>query len=545
MMISEFIIKKCVEHRVKHIFGVPGDYVLDLCDTITRPDNQVKFINTCNELNAGYAADAYARLKGLGVVVVTYGVGSLSLVNAVAGAHAENVPLLIISGAPAHGKLQRNAELHHMVNGYDTPFNIFKHITVARYQIEESQYAAEQINQAVTECRRKSQPVYLEIPEDYFIKPVVGTGYSRTVNDLPEVETDLREAVRLIMSTIEKSKRPLLFVGRSIVNTVGQSKVLDLIERISCPFITMITDKGVLPEDHSNFLGMWFGDANSSTVKRVFEETDLVINLGAEFNELNASGYEKIFKAKDTIHIEEHKFIHQAKEFNVCSQQVIDKLLSQSMTPKDTQLGIQLSKGIKTIGPTSGKLTTDRFFECLSSYLSEDDIVIADMGASLFGSVNMPFPKNISFIAQPFYGSIGYSIPAAIGASLAEPNRRVIVLVGDGALQVTMQAISTLLKFACRPILFVLNNDGYTIERIIKDGIFNDIQAWHYHKLPLLFGGKKGVCISSIAQLISSLNKLNNRTALTLLEVKIPKEDPGTIMGKLIGPAAKLSESST
>jgi indolepyruvate decarboxylase len=211
LTVGEYLCDRVKSLGVDQVFGVPGDYVLEFMDVMLR--SPLELVCTCNELNAGYAADAYARIKGLGAVCITYGVGGLSLVNAVVGAYAERVPLIVISGAPNRSLRQRNLLLHHTTGDYNLQLSIMEKATVAAVSLTDASQAANQIEQTLAACLHHKRPVYIEIPMDLVNQPCPpATNMIQQPAKLTD-ENSLLEAVEEAVSLLEKAERPVILAG--------------------------------------------------------------------------------------------------------------------------------------------------------------------------------------------------------------------------------------------------------------------------------------------------------------------------------------------
>src|SRR6187431_1832632 len=164
LTIGQYLINQLYAHGVRHVFGIPGDYVLGFYDQLFR--SKLKVINTCDEQGAGFAADAYARVRGLGAVCVTYCVGGLKVANTTAEAFAEKSPVVIISGAPGVKERERNPLLHHKVREFDTQAKVFQQLTVASTVLNDPQTAFQEIDRVLHAALRYKRPVYIELPRD-------------------------------------------------------------------------------------------------------------------------------------------------------------------------------------------------------------------------------------------------------------------------------------------------------------------------------------------------------------------------------------------
>jgi indolepyruvate decarboxylase len=216
--VSSYIIQRLYECGVNHIFGIPGDYVLGFYNQLLH-SNKLKIINTCDELAAALAADAYARVKGFGALCITYCVGGLKVVNATAQAYAEKSPVAVISGAPGTKERTKNP-LHHMVRDYETQHRIFEHITVASTILNNSRTAAAEIDRVLSMALRYRRPVYIELPRDMVSSPI--SDISTSVNYSYEEQIDpmaMAESVEEATSMINSSQNPVIIQLLHMKNT--------------------------------------------------------------------------------------------------------------------------------------------------------------------------------------------------------------------------------------------------------------------------------------------------------------------------------------
>jgi indolepyruvate decarboxylase len=248
--VSSFLIKRLYDYGGRHIFGVPGDFVLGFYQQLTQ-SNKLKIINTCDEQGVAFAADAYARINGLGVVCVTYCVGGLKVVNATAQAFAEKSPLVVISGAPGINERIKNPLLHHKVRDFDTQQRIFEHMTVDSIMLDDSRTAAKDIDRVLSSAIRYKRPVYIELPRDKLSTPIYQEQYSETTKQ-KEYETDIdsmQEALEEATAMINSSKQPVIIAGVEIHRFGLQDKLLQLADKTSIPVVSTILSKSVISED--------------------------------------------------------------------------------------------------------------------------------------------------------------------------------------------------------------------------------------------------------------------------------------------------------
>ncbi len=531
MTVGAYLLKRLEQLGVKHIFGVPGDFVLGFFDQIV--ESNIELVNTCNELNAGYAADGYGRINGIGAISTTYDVGELSALNAMAGSYAEYVPVVSITGSPTTFDRAQSSILHHTLGDYNIPFDIYKKVSVAAEILLDPKLAPSQIDNTLRACITQKRPVYFVLPADVAqqtCEEPVGVISPTPIKSNPDV---LKEAIDETVALLKSAKKPAILAGVEIQRFGLQKNLLKLLEKTGYPFATMLLGKTSLPEDHPQFIGLYEGVSSREYVKKRIEDSDALLSFGAIMSDLNLGGFtanlndEKFIKARmGRIKVKNHYFL------DVNLEEYIDGLIKKlpQGSPKDFDVRpasegcVHRSSEKFTVQPNK-KLTFERFFDWMAHFIPENSIVVAEVGSAIFGASEVLMPKNTTFIGQAFYGSIGYSVGAVLGACMAAPKKRVIAFIGDGSFQLTAQEISTVIRHKLKPIIFLINNDGYTIERLIHDGPYNDIQPWKYHKLPEVFGNGKGYDVHTEGELEEVLKKVEKNDVLSLVEIHFERLD--------------------
>ena len=532
LTVGEYLAKRLKEIGANKIFGVVGDYVLGLMDVLLK--NDIQLIATCNELNAGYAADAHARLNGVSVACVTYNVGGLSLVNAVAGAYSELVPMIVISGAPSTTQQRQNLLLHHTVVNYNLQLNIFEKITVAAVGITSPHLAARQIDNTIAACLRERRPVYLEIPSDMVDQPCP---VMETV-DLPlDPIIDrqaLSEAVEEAVELLEQSERPIILAGVELHRYGIGDLLSNLLDKTGYPFTTTLLGKSIISEMHPQFIGSYAGTLSPEYVRQRVETADCILCLGAFMSDINLGGYTAQLPEENLINANSDKVKIKHHFYHPVSLPAFIVGLTNKLQAKSTELldikpaKDSLPSNFEVIA--SQKLTNTRFYSRINRFIEElesPSIVIAETGDALIATIDLVLYGNTQYIGQALYTSIGYAVPACLGAAIAEPERRPIVLVGDGAFQMTAQELSTIIRHQLNPIFFLINNDGYTIERAIHEGSYNDIQPWKYHQLPQVFGSRGLSCQARTeGELEQALEKAKyHDNGLSFIEIHLDRLD--------------------
>jgi TPP-dependent 2-oxoacid decarboxylase len=296
--IGSYLIQRLYDHNIRHIFGVPGDFVLGFYQELIQ-SNKLKVINTCDEQGAAFAADAYARINGLGVVCVTYCVGGLKTVNATAQAFAEKSPLVVISGAPGIKERRKNPLLHHKVRDFDTQQKIFEHVTIDSVIIDNPRTAAKDIDRVLSSATRYQRLVYIELPRDKVSLPIHQEQYvdrsttsSKTAKIDGEYETDMgsmQEALAEATAMINSSKQPVIIAGVEIHRFGLQDKLLKLTYNTNIPVVATVLSKSVISEDHPSYLGVYEGAMGRQSVREYVESSDCLILLGALMTDINFS----------------------------------------------------------------------------------------------------------------------------------------------------------------------------------------------------------------------------------------------------------------
>ncbi|HSL05507.1 MAG TPA: thiamine pyrophosphate-binding protein [Nitrospiraceae bacterium] len=523
--VAEYLLTRLKEIGVDHLFGVPGDFVLGFFNQVLK--SNLQYVGTCNELNAAYAADGYARIRGIGAFASTYGVGELSALNGVAGAFAERVPVVVITGSPATANFRTRPLLHHTLGDYQIPLRIYENITAASTQLVTADTAPAEIDRVLSACLSHQQPVYISLPSDVVMMTCHRPNAFLFPTPAPSDQDALGEAIKEALGMLDQAQKPVVIAGVELIRFKLQQAFAGLLDKTGFPFVTMMLGKTVLSEHHPQFIGLFEGDRSRDYVRKRVESADCVLQLGAWMTDLNTGGFTTHLDDSKTISANIHsvKIKHHYYK-NVYLHDFILGLTEKLARREAETLEIQCAtdgcvhrhtEPYRPNAPTP--LTIKRFFDRVSHFIEQDSIVIAETGVSLFSAAEMLMPDGVTFIGQTFYGSIGYTVGATLGASMASQDRRTVLFVGDGSFQVTGQDLSTMIRNHLKPIIFLINNDGYTIERVICDRPYNDIQPWHYHKLVDVFGGGVGLEVRTEGELEDALGKAVTTDGLVFIEI--------------------------
>ena len=529
--VAQYLLFRLKEIGVDHLFGVPGDFVLGFFNQVLK--SGLMYVGTCNELNAAYAADGYARIRGIGAFASTYGVGELSAINGVAGAFAERVPVVVITGSPATINFRTRPLLHHTLGDYQIPLRIYEKITAASTELVSAESAPAEIDRVLSACLSHQQPVYISIPSDMvmmkckppnaFVFPMLG----------PSDQDALGEAIKEAVKMLNKAQKPVVIGDVELIRFKLQKEFAGFLDKTGFPYVTMMLGKTVLSEHHPQFIGLFEGERSRDYVRNRVESADCILQLGALMTDLNTGGFTTNLDDSKTIsaNIRSVKIKHHYFQ-NVHLHDFILGLTKKLPQRDPATLEIEcasdscIHRYTEPYQPEAQKtLTIKRFFDRMSHFIEDNSIVIAETGVSLFSAAEMLMPEGVTFIGQTFYGSIGYTVGATLGAGMAAPQRQAVLFVGDGSFQVTCQDISTMIRNRLRPVIFLINNDGYTIERVICDRPYNDIQPWHYHKLVDVFGGGLGLDVRTEGELEDALGKAAKADGLVFIEIHTGRLD--------------------
>ncbi|CRX39047.1 alpha-keto acid decarboxylase family protein [Estrella lausannensis] len=538
MTVGEYLLKRLQDFGVMHMFGIPGDYNLKFVKMLE--NHPIQFINTTRENTAGYMADAYGRAKGLGACLITYGVG-INIANAASQAFAESSPLVIISGAAGKKELERSVYLHHLINPEEqehkerTQENILKNVTVDRAILSDPHTCLAEIDRVLLSAYRKKKPVYIELPRDIVDQPI-GKAPSLRHEDPLSDPSALNEATLEIKTLLSESSKPVIWVGHEVQRFGLSDQLLQFAEKLKIPIVTSLMAKGTVSERHPLFAGVYQGAMSRPKVIEFVEETDLILSFGLLLTDVDTG----IFTAKtDKDHFilaygDELRIGHHHYQ-SIYLKDLLTNLLKTTWPAKFAHsypVAIE-RKSNRFTAQKNRKLTVQRTLDCLESHLGVEDILAADIGDSLFGSTDMLVEKE-GYLSCSYFANMGFCLPGAIATKFARPERRIVALVGDGAFQMTCNELSTAARYGRPLIVLLLNNHGYSTERIMIDGSFNDIQNWNYSLFPGVIGAGTGIKVESEEDLDMALKKaFAQRDEIFLIEAVLEKNDISDTLKRL------------
>ncbi len=530
--VGDYLINRLQALGVNHVFGVPGDYALGFYALLQK--REMRIINTCDEQGAGFAADAYARMRGLGVVCVTYCVGGLKIANTTAEAFAEKSPVVVISGSPGVRERDKNPLLHHKVRDFDTQLKIFKQITAASTVLDDPQTAQKEIDRVLEAALRFKRPVYIEIPRDMVSAnciPHHQIADHRTGSDPNALEEALTEAVAMMNA----ARQPVILADVEVHRFGLQEMLLRLAERANIPIASTILGKSVVGEEHPLYLGVYEGAMGREDVRLYVEESDCVLLLGVFMTDVNLGIYTARLELARAIYATSEKLTIRFHTYeDVMLHDFLSGLVEAPLTRHEPGEIPHPEPVVEFTAESGQKVTVRRLFQCLNAFLTKEMVVIADIGNALFGAADLLIRHRTEFLSPAYYTSMGFAVPAGIGAQLANPELRPLILVGDGAFQMTGVELATAARFGLNPIVVVLNNHGYGTERQMQEGPYNDILNWNYFRIPEFIGAGRGFLVETEDQLERALISAQRDTEnFCLLDVQMEPMDRSPALERL------------
>lgn len=543
MPLGEFLFEHLYRRGVRHSFGVPGDFALPAFTWLEK--SKIQTITMTHEPAAGFAADAYSRINGIGLVCVTYCVGGLNVLNAIAGAYAEKSPVVVVSGAPGRKDREKDPLLHHKVKTFETQRRIYDEVTVASTVLLDEQRAASEIVRCVEACVRHKRPVYIEVPHDIVDHeiPIIGiTPAAREISDPRTLDAAVSEALSLIRA----AKKPVILAGVELARYRTARLVVRMAERMNIPIAADLLSKSAVPENHPLYIGVYGGAMSSDEhVRKYVESADLVLMLGTFITDMSMGFYTaKLDRGRTVLATSERVSVQYHRYDSIQFSDFLEALTTAKIKQKYFKHPNPhaLPKPLKSV-ERSDVLTMADVFRILSLHLDERCCVIADIGDAIFGAVGIRSARQAQFIAPAYYMSMGFAVPASIGVAMAAKKLRPYVLVGDGAFQMTGVEISTAIRLGLNPIIIVLNNDGYGTLRKIREGGFNVITQWDYNKICELVRGGEGSKVSTKGGFDTALSRAQKSARVHVIEVKIPRNDASQQLTRIAAEVRKMRGS--
>lgn len=535
--VGDYLLHRLQQAGIHHLFGVPGDYNLQFLDSvIAHPD--ITWVGCANELNAAYAADGYGRCNGAAALLTTFGVGELSAINGIAGSYAEYVPVIHIVGAPASQVQQQGECVHHSLG--DGDFHHFlrmaQEVSVAAAVLTADNAVAE-IDRVIANALRQHRPGYLLLAVD------VAAAAVTVPSTLPEPAGDEADVATAFAAAVDRLLAPAQHVALLADFLASRwqlhTQLAELRQLRAIPCATLLMGKGVLDEQQPGFVGTYAASGSSQAVRHAIEETDVTLCVGVRFTDTLTAGFTQQLPAGRVIDLQPfHATVGGERFAPLSMSQALAALkpiyqrhcahwaLAELLAEDDIQPG------------DNARITQQIFWQAMQCFLLPGDIILADQGTAAFGAAALQLPQQAQLLVQPLWGSIGYTLPAAFGAQTAQPDRRVILIIGDGSAQLTIQELGSMQRDGQQPIIFLINNQGYTVERAIHgaEQRYNDIASWNWTALPHALSVQSTAQswrVSETVQLNAVMKEMVHHRCLTLVEVVMEKQDLPPLLRKV------------
>ncbi|XP_057982954.1 pyruvate decarboxylase 1-like [Malania oleifera] len=538
--LGRHLARRLVQIGVNDVFSVPGDFNLTLLDHLLAEPG-LNLVGCCNELNAGYAADGYARSRGVGACAVTFTVGGLSVLNAIAGAYSENLPIICIVGGPNSNDYGTNRILHHTIGlpDFSQELRCFQTVTCCQAVVNNLEDAHEMVDTAISTALKESKPVYISIscnlpgiPHPTFTRePVPFASSPRLSNQM-----GLAAAVEATAEFLKKVVKPVLVGGPKLRVAKATDAFVELADACGYALAMMPSAKGFVPENHPHFIGTYWGAISTAFCAEIVESADAYLFAGPIFNDYSSVGYSLLVKKEKAIIVQPDRVvIGNGPAFGCVLMKdflkALAKRLKRNPTAFENYHRIFVPDGQPLHGNPKEPLRVNILFKHIQNLLSSHTAVISETGDSWFNCQKLKLPEGCGYEFQMQYGSIGWSVGATLGYAQAAQDKRVIACIGDGSFQVTAQDVSTMLRHGQKSIIFLINNGGYTIEVEIHDGPYNAIKNWNYTALVDAIHNGEGKCWTAKVRCEEDLIKAietatgPKKDSLCFIEVIVHKDD--------------------
>uniref|UniRef100_A0A6B2L2B6 pyruvate decarboxylase n=1 Tax=Arcella intermedia TaxID=1963864 RepID=A0A6B2L2B6_9EUKA len=463
----------------------------------------------------------------------------MSLVNAIAGAYSDDLPVVVVSGGPNSNDLGTNRVLHHTMGLPDRTqqLEVFRRVTQEAVVVTNAIDAPELIDKAFSTALRTRKPVYIEICCN-IAQQLVPTPVPMAIKYIPDSnQTSLQHALQQFTSSWNSAVKPVLLIGNKVRLAHALRLAVPLAEKLGAGVAVMPNAKSFFPETHPQFMGTYWGNVSSPYVCEVVESADLYVYIGPVFNDYTTTGYSTLVQKHKMIQILPERVKMPLAEYGcVYMTEFLEKLLScKELEVKNKSLEIYKriaeAEPVPVLPPPSEVLSTRYVLRTVQRMLRETSAVIVETGDSWFNGQKLHLPRGVPYEFQMQYGSIGWSVGALLGMALGfRGSRRCIAMIGDGSFQMTAQEVSTMIRYGLNPIIFLLNNQGYTIEVEIHDGPYNNIKNWDYKMLIDAFSKKEGKVKSFLCNTVQDLNEgvefaEKNEGHLVFLECSLDRND--------------------
>lgn len=548
--VAAYAVSRIAQLGIDRVFGVPGDYAFPIDDAVEAAPN-VQWVASANELNAAYAADGYARIRGAAMLSTTYGVGELSALNGVMGSRAHRLPVFHLVGMPSQRTQHLGLITHHNVG--DTRYDRFQALSGAAACVTAElnpDNCIEELERVIREALRQSMPAYIVISDVHGRMPVIGNPEQGVpLAQIKRQRSDPREltaAVAAIMAKLTAATDPVALVT-TITSRYGVAgKATELIAKANLPVAITAFDKGVIDESLPQFIGQYGAAASMPpTVSEAVLQADLILDVGGlVLAELNTGFWSDAIDKGRAVCIHENWVRSGSSVFlNVAIDDVLDALIAQ-VSPRAGDIAEAMAP-LPLVGAGDEPTCSANFYPRLQRKLAPGDTLVIETGTAMTHLNAMRLPAGVGAEGQGLWGSIGWATPAALGIALAKTSGRTWLVTGDGAHQLTLNELAVMGRYGIAPVIFVLNNGLYGIEDAIsgQGHDYDELAPVKYHLLPKAFGCRGWLTsrVTTVAELERALEALDSHDGAAYIEVMIPHEESQPLPADLIDRGYKLA----
>ena len=548
--VAEYVLTRLAQLGIDKVFGIPGDYAFSIDDAVEQIPS-LEWVVCANELNAAYAADGYARIRGAAILTTTYGVGELSAINGVMGSLTHRVPVFHLVGMPSERLQVQNLITHHNLG--DTNYSRFVPISSTATGVSAiltPTNCVEELERVIREALRLSKPAYIAISELSGYSPLVGTPVTgkplAEIKRQQSVPQELENAIGSILARLEKAKNPVAIVTALTARYGLRDQVHELLSKINLPAAIAPAEKGSLDESIPQFIGLYHGDlSNPASVKQVIESADLVLDIGGIIlSELNAGLFTDNLDRSRMISIRDNHVQIDTKVFvNTAIDDVLAGLLAKVTTRTQSVVSEKVDL-LPVLDSGDDKLSSANFYPRLQRCLKSGDTMVIETGTCMMHLNPMVLPEGVGAEGQGLWGSIGWATPATLGVCLAKKSGRTWMVTGDGSHQLTLNEIGVMGRYGIKPVIFVINNDIYGVEDFFSERghVYDDIARLNYHLLPEAFGCKGWLTakVETVAELEDILGKIEKHDGAAYIQVLIPESESQPLPAEVIDRDYKL-----
>ena len=547
--VAEYTLTRLSQLGIDRVFGVPGDYAFSVNDAVEVVDG-LDWVACANELNAAYAADGYARIRGAAILSTTYGVGELSALNGVMGSKAHRLPVFHIVGMPSERIQHLKLITHHNLG--DTRYDRFHDISSSACCVSARltpDNCIDELERVIREALRQSMPAYIVISEVNGLMPVIGKPVKgQPLAKIKRQHSDpgeLAAAAEAILTKIAAAKHPVATITTLTARYGVADKAVEFVSKANLPVAVTSYDKGVVDESLPHYIGLYSaGSSQPPAVRDIVENADLILDIGGVMlTELNTALWSAVLDTDKAVCIHDNWVRSGTNVYvNVAIGDLLDVLAAK--VTAHARAEAPAYGELEMTGAPSDPTASPNFYPRLQRRLRAGDTLIIETGSCMFHLNPMRLPAGVGVEAQGLWGSIGWGTPATLGIAMAKTEGRTWLVTGDGSHQLTLNELAVMGRYGVTPVIFVLNNGLYGIEDVISERghAYDDLAAVNYHLLPAAFGCKGWLSakVTTVAELEKVLDDIDAHDGAAYVEVMIPNEESQPLPDDVIDRGYKL-----